>query len=634
MPTHTMKHLSLVTLALGLASFPAMTIAQQCQSPVPVWADEFEGSAIDTTKWDVMIGDGCNYGICGWGNNELQSYQADNLTVANGLLTITAKKQRVQAKNYTSGRIRTANMPNGGQWTTGRFEARIKIPNGTGLWPAFWMLPTDPVVGWPMSGEIDIMEATGQADMFAFGTIHYGQPWPDNEWSSNRILKQPDAWSNGFHEYAVEWEAGEMRWYVDDVLYSVKTPADLADPAYWTFEDFQYHFLLNVAVGGNLGGVVDDSMLPQTMQVDYVRAYDFSQPSLTGEHIVEPNTSHSYNVIDEAGTGSSYNWTAPTGDISSTSGLTVNWGTSGGTINVAVTNSCGTSNLALDVYVLPELSTETVLDDFESNTALVYQSWTGAFNQSFANPAPDSINNSSIVAQYIRSSADQYDVIATSTSVITDVAPFISGDKSFYLDVYTAAPVGTSILVQLENSSVATPTNFPSGRHSSYIAHIQVQNAWQRLKFQLEDRIDGGTSNTQVDSVIVLIDPNTVNGDTYYLDNFEIYAAGGTSNPGTATSISVDTITTGTQSAGKGKKYGTATVVVKDDLGNPVIGASVSGNFSGSWTEAGSGVTDANGSVMFVTSTALGGGVSVNFCVTSLSGSLPHDTNNSAGLCQ
>jgi beta-glucanase (GH16 family) len=633
MSTHTVKNLSLALMTSGLVSFPLSTLAQQCQNPVPVWADEFDGSSIDTTKWDVMLGDGCSYGICGWGNNELQSYQANNLTVANGILTITAKKQRVQSKAYTSGRIRTANMPNGGQWTNGRFEARIKIPNGTGLWPAFWMLPTDPDVGWPMSGEIDILEALGQSDMLAFGTIHYGQPWPDNEWSSGRILKQPDAWSSDFHEYAVEWEANEMRWYVDDVLYSVKTPADMSDSSYWTFEQYQYHFILNMAVGGNLGGVVDDSMLPQTMQVDYVRAYDFGQPSLNGEHIVEPNTSHSYSVIDEAGTGSSYSWTSPTGDSSNSNALTVNWGTTGGSVNVNVTNSCGTSNLALDVYVLPELSTETVMDDFESNRILAYQSWTGAFNQSIGNPSPDASNSSAIVAEYTRSSAEQWDVIAASTAVVADVAPFISGDKSFYLDVYTAAPLGTEILIQLENSSVATATNYPSGRHSKYIAHTEVRNAWQRLKFNLEDRIDGGTSDTQVDSVILLIDPDAFTGDTYYLDNFDIYGAGGGGNPETATSISVSNVTTGTQSAGKGKKYGTATVTVTDDLGMPVSGASVAGTFSGSWAESGSGVTDASGSVTMLTSTTLSGGVSASFCVSSLSGSLPHDTTSSTGLC-
>ena len=273
--------------------------------------------------------------------------------------------------------------------------------------------------------------------MFAFGTIHYGQLWPDNEWTSGRILKQPDTWSSDFHEYAVEWEPNEIRWYIDDILYSVKTPADMSDASYWTFENYQYHFLLNIAVGGNIGGVVDDSMLPQTMEVDYVRVYDFGQPSLTGNHIVEPNTSESYRVIDEAGTGSSYSWNSPTGETSTNSFININWGTTGGQVSVAVTNSCGTKNLALDVYVSPELTEETVLDDFEATTNLTYSIWTGDFNQDVVNPAPDGTNDSSVVARYVRDSLSQWYIIAADTSVLTDIGPFISGNKAFYLDVWS-----------------------------------------------------------------------------------------------------------------------------------------------------------------------------------------------------
>lgn len=629
-----LKTFAIAVLSTGLASFSASTVAQQCQTPTPVWADEFDGSALDTSKWEIMLGDGCSYGICGWGNNELQSYQADNIAVANGVMSITARKERAQAKAYTSGRIRTANMPNGGQWTNGRFEARIKVPSATGTWSAFWMLPTDPDVGWPASGEIDIMESIGQADMFAFGTMHYGPPWPDNEFTGNRILKQPDVWSADFHTYAIEWEPSEIRWYLDDILYSVKTPADMSDSAFWTFENYQYHFLLNVAVGGNLGGAVDDSMLPDSMLIDFVRAYDFAQPSLTGKHIVDTGSTETYTVIDEAGTGSSYTWTSPTGETSISKSLTVNWGTTAGSVNVEVSNSCGTRNLVMDVHVLPEQVVETVLEDFESNRNFVYQTATGDFNQSASNPAPDTTNSSAIVGEYVRSAVEQWDVIVANTSDIPDVAPYIAGDKSFYIDVYTAAPVGTEILLQLENSSVATPTNYPNGRHSKYIAHTQVQNAWQKLQFKLEDRIDGPTADNQVNSYVLLLDPNAFTSDTYYLDNFDLHGAGGTGNPDTATSISVDNIVTGTQAAGQGKKYGTASVTIKDDLGNPAAGASVSGTFGESWSESVSGITDASGSVSFVTSTSSGGKVTVTFCVNSLNGNLPHDTAKSSGLCQ
>jgi beta-glucanase (GH16 family) len=627
---HTLAALLMTT---GFASACATSHAQSCQNPTPVWADEFDGNALDTSKWEAMIGDGCSYGICGWGNNELQSYKAENLTVNNGTLKITAKKERVKGSKYTSGRMRTANMPNGGQWTNGRFEARIKLPDGTGMWPAFWMLPTDPSVGWPESGEIDILEATGQADMIAFGTIHYGQPWPDNEFTGGRILKQPDAWSDDFHEYALEWEANEMRWYVDDILYSTKTPSDLSNPAYWTFENNPFHFLLNMAVGGNIGGAVDESMLPQVMEVDYVRVYDFGQPSLSGDHIVEPGSSATYSVIDEAGTGSSYTWTSPTGETSSSAALTVNWGTASGPVNVAVNNSCGTSNLAVEVYVAPELAQKNPLDDFEGNRNISYTAWSGSFNQAVNNPDPDAVNSTSTVASLVRDAGSQYDALAADFTAVPDGAPFVAGDKAFYLDVNTAAPVGTEILVQLENNATATPSNYPTGRHSKYVAHTEVRNAWQRLKFQMEDRIDGGTADNEINSVILLLDPNSFNGDTYFLDNFDIQEIGGGTG-GTPVSMSVASVTTGTQGAGRGKKYGKATITVLDDLGGPVSGATVSGTFSGTWNETASGVTDASGVAELLSSTTSSGGVSVNFCVDNVSGSLTFDAASSSDLCQ
>lgn len=728
-----MKRHSIISRLIGLTSplgkwlllicigmFANSVSAQQCQSSQAIWADEFDGTSLDTNKWEPMIGDGCSFGICGWGNNELQSYKAENATVSGGILTITAKKERVKGSAYTSARLRTANMPNGGEWTNGRFEARIKLPDGTGMWPAFWMLPTDPSVGWPESGEIDILEATGQADMFAFGTIHYGQPWPDNEWTGNRILKQPDSWSDGFHEYAVEWEPNEMRWYVDDILYSVKTPADLSDPAFWTFENYQYHFLLNIAVGGNIGGSVDDSMLPQTMDVDYVRVYDFGQPSLNGEHLVEPGSTHSYSIIDEAGTGSSYNWSVPAGATiiagAGSDSIMVDWGSTGGDVSVTVNSSCGSSNLVANVYVAPALGQEFVHDDFESNRNLGYTTFTGAFDQAASNPAPNAVNDSIVVGQYIRNSAEQWDVIAGDSIAISDVAPYITGDKAFYMDMYTAAPIGTEILIQLEDSSIATPSNFPTGRHSKYIAHTSKQNSWESLKFKLEDRIDGATGDLDVNSIIILIDPNSFNGDTYYVDNFDSYGTGSVGNTqpiasltsscndlacdfdgssssdsdgsivsydwdfgdgstatgvapnhtyaaagdftvtltvtdnegatdiasslvsvtvvsGPATAIHVSNVTTGTQGAGAGNKYGIATINVLDNLGFAASGVTVTGTFSGTWNESNSGITDTSGNVTILTGSTSKGNVIVNFCVDSLAGSLPHDASASIGLC-
>jgi beta-glucanase (GH16 family) len=511
------------TLATALAWAVGPASAQQCPSTAPVFADEFNGTAVDTNKWEIQTGDGCNYGLCGWGNNELQSYQAANATVANGMLTITAKKQRVGSKSYTSARLRTLNRPAGGQWTHGRFEARIKIPNGHGMWPAFWMLPNTSV-SWPTSGEIDIQEATGQKSMYQLGSIHYGSSSSNAQFQTSQILKQPDTWASDFHVYAVEWSANRISWYVDDLLYATKTPSDLANPADWTFENYQYYLILNLAVGGNLGGTVDDSVLPQTMLVDYVRVYSVPQPSISGNLIVEPNSTTTYSVVDDNAGGSTYSWTSPTGQTSTGNALTVNWGTASGPVSVNIKNGCGSYTKTVNVTVSPVLTKSLVLDDFESIHNQTYTTVTGTFNRSAPNPAPSTLNSSSTVGAYVRNSAQQYDLITATTTAIPDAGPFVRGEKAFYLDVYSAAPVGTPILIQLENNKVATASNYPSGRHSKYLATTTAQNAWQRLKFLMNDRIDGETPDTAVNQIVLMLNPNSYTGDTYYIDNEAIYA--------------------------------------------------------------------------------------------------------------
>lgn len=524
MTTFQALRLSALGTAVALALAAASTAnAQQCPSTTPVFADEFNGSAVDTSKWEIQTGDGCSYGVCGWGNSELESYQAANATVANGLLTITAKKQRVGSKAYTSARLRTLNR--GGQWTHGRFEARMKTPKGSGMWPAFWALPANTTVAWPTSGEIDIEESTGQKNMFEWGTIHYGSSTSNHQFLSTQIYKQPDSWADAFHVYAVEWTTDKISWYIDDVLYATATPAQMANAGDWTFENYQYYLILNLAVGGTLGGKVDDSALPQTLQVDYVRVWPFAQPSLSGPLIVEPNTAATYTVVDEVGTGANYTWTTPNGTSTTTSNsLSVNWGTASGPVSVTINDSCGSYTKTAAVTVSPVLTKMVTLDDYESTHNITYTLETGTWTPGAANPAPtDPVNSSAAVAKYVRNSGQAYDLITGSTTQIPDAGPYVRGDKAFYLDVYTAAPVGTPILIQLENSSVATATNYPSGRHSKYIAYTKVTNAWQRLKFVLNDRIDTTTADTAVNQMVLMLDPNSSTGDTYYIDNYAIY---------------------------------------------------------------------------------------------------------------
>lgn len=498
-------------------------MAQSCPSAAPVWADEFSGSAVDGTRWEMITGDGCAEGICGWGNNELQNYRPENATVSNGTLKLTAKKEDFNGSPYTSARMTTAKMTNGGEWTHGRFEAKIKLPDAPGTWPAFWMLPTDPDLPWPQSGEIDIVESTGRNPETIFGTLHYGAPWPNNQYSGNPMRKMPDNWSDEFHVFAVEWTPNEIKWFADDVLYSTKTPADLGNSSFWTFENYQYHLIMNLAVGGSLGGVVEDAALPSVMEVDYVRVYDYGPPALSGPHITRPNEPATYSIVSEKGTNSTYSWTAPTGETGSGSDFTVNWGAVSGPVSVTITNSCGTQTLSMGVHVLPVLAKESILEDHEGGGAISYTAMDGTYERPVSNPDPDSVNNTSQVGRYTRNSGAQYDFISGDTTLIPDASVFVDGNKVFSLDVYTDAPIGTDILVQMENNAIATSSNYPSGRHSKYVATTTIQNAWQRLQFELQERIDGATDHNQVTSLFLLIAPGTETSDVYYLDNFDIY---------------------------------------------------------------------------------------------------------------
>ncbi|MBT8131293.1 MAG: glycoside hydrolase family 16 protein [Gammaproteobacteria bacterium] len=272
----TFRHVMLVALGLGLGG--AMQPAESSCSAgncVLVWADEFDGSTVDENKWEYMIGDGSNYGIPGWGNNELQYYRPENATVANGELTITAKQEFFGGRSYTSARLRTLGR---GDWQYGRMEMRAKLPEGQGLWPAFWMLSsTNLYGGWAATGEIDIMESLGQQPERIYGTIHYGGEFPENTFSGASTFL-PAGSADEFHEYAIEWEEGEIRWYVDGQLYSTKTNWYSTAAPYPAPFDQPFHLLLNVAVGGNFPGNPDAStVFPQQLVVDYVRVYQLPE---------------------------------------------------------------------------------------------------------------------------------------------------------------------------------------------------------------------------------------------------------------------------------------------------------------------------------------------------------------------
>jgi len=257
---------------LGLAFLAAGLHAQTWEL---VWSDEFDGDTLNTDKWSYMLGDGTDYDLpSGWGNNELQYYREENIRVADGKLTITAKRENIQDKQFTSGRLRTKDK---GDWTYGRFTFSALMPTGKGLWPAIWMLPTDEAYGgWAASGEIDIMEYLGDEPNKVHGTLHFGASWPNNQFKGTDYVTDGNSFDSEFHHFALEWEPGEMRWYVDSLLYQTLGQGDwytgtIDFPAPF---DKPFHLLLNLAVGGNWPGNPDVSTnFPQEFVLDYVRIY-------------------------------------------------------------------------------------------------------------------------------------------------------------------------------------------------------------------------------------------------------------------------------------------------------------------------------------------------------------------------
>lgn len=233
-----------------------------------VWQDEFEGNSLSTTNWNYEIGIGNN----GWGNNELQYYKQENVTVSDGILTIEAKKELFNTSQYTSSRITTSGKQS---FQYGRIDIRAALPFGQGMWPALWMLG-DPftTVGWPKCGEIDIMEMVGGTvgnigDNTVLGTAHWDDNGTHAEFGGTKKLTS-GILADEFHVYSIIWNAQGINWYLDDQLYH---SLDITAPGLSEFHE-KFFFIFNVAVGGKLPGDPNSStVFPQKMFVDYVRVF-------------------------------------------------------------------------------------------------------------------------------------------------------------------------------------------------------------------------------------------------------------------------------------------------------------------------------------------------------------------------
>lgn len=229
------------------------------------WSDEFNGSELNISNWSYEIGNGCNEGICGWGNEEQEDYTDDesNSRLEDGKLIITARDEE---GGYSSARIKTEDKV---ELKYGRIDIRAKLPKGQGIWPAIWMLGANiDDVGWPACGEIDIMELVGHEPGIIYGTVHY-----DNggyESSSSMKGLSDGTYSDQFHVFTIMWERDVISWYVDNQKFKTFTNSGINNYPF----NAPFFFIMNVAVGGRWPGNPDQTtVFPQEMIVDYIRVF-------------------------------------------------------------------------------------------------------------------------------------------------------------------------------------------------------------------------------------------------------------------------------------------------------------------------------------------------------------------------
>jgi beta-glucanase (GH16 family) len=237
-----------------------------------VWNDEFDYNGLpDSTKWSYETGGN------GWGNNEKQYYMKksiQNSLVKNGILNIIANKKQIETSNYSSAKLTTYQKFS---LQYGKIEVMAKLPAGKGTWPAIWMLPEsykNETEAWPLCGEIDIMEHVGKEPNFIHTSLH-SELYNHIKGTQVTYFRKLDDVFNTFHKYGIEWSAKSIKFYIDDKLFFESDKGQdgrISTNEGWPF-DKPYYLILNLAIGGNWGGEIDDSIFPVEMQIDYVRIY-------------------------------------------------------------------------------------------------------------------------------------------------------------------------------------------------------------------------------------------------------------------------------------------------------------------------------------------------------------------------
>jgi len=482
------------------------------------WQDEFDLTEVDNNNWVVKQGGG------GFGNQEVQYYQPQNATVSSGLLHIKLANETVvdgsTTYNYTSAKLETASKVN---FKYGKVEARIKMPDALGSWPAFWMLGSNiGDVGWPHCGEIDIMEWVGRGPNAVSGSIFFDGTWPNNHLSTAYDIPLGQSFITDFHTFAIEWEPNEIRYYCDGNNYATYKNTSIA-PKEWVF-NHDFFIILNCAIGGSGGGSVINFVDPQYMEVDYVRVY--SLPETADSIILSGSKGQMENSQNELYTtdyfpNTTYTWQLPNGatiaDGAGTNSVHINFATEGGKVKVIASNTCGDLADSLMVNLVVDECT-IMYDNFDDERIVTYES-SGVLTEAFPNPLQDAFNASAFVAKYERDVTETYDVLGVNDIGLESALEYESSTNVFFMDMFTTAPIGTQITLQLENSSLNVGV-YPQGRRSSYIGYVTQQNGWHTVRFNYSAIISSGTLPDQVDHIALLFDPGHKTGDVYYFDNF------------------------------------------------------------------------------------------------------------------
>ncbi|MBX2963059.1 MAG: family 16 glycosylhydrolase [Cyclobacteriaceae bacterium] len=356
----SLLHMRIYTVLILVFCISAV-IKSHAQCEVLVWSDEFNGSGSpDSQFWGYDLGGG------GWGNQESQIYtnNTTNVRQEDGRLIIDVIKS---GNTWTSARIKTQNKLS---FKYGKIVFRAKLPTGVGTWPALWMLGDNfPSVGWPACGEIDIMEHVGRNPNVVMCALHNPSSYGDTQNKSS--INIPSA-TTEFNEYAISWNEDRIIFYVNDVPYYTYSPTTKT-PANWPY-DAGHFMIINLAIGGTLGGTIDANLTSARLEVDWVRVYEQrSEPLIQGTPFLFENQQGAIFSAPDYGTEVTYTWSVPNGaSIVSGQGtkeVTINWGPSDGTINLLLTGEtgCSVNTTSLNVTTIVDpTGLKHIVNDFSS----------------------------------------------------------------------------------------------------------------------------------------------------------------------------------------------------------------------------------------------------------------------------